>query len=66
MKKFAYQVTAKINGQSWETKRTTLTAENIEAAKLKAINILRLKPEHEIEIKEVEVFASTEKLTTDN
>jgi hypothetical protein len=66
MKKIAYQVTAKINGQSWETKRTTLTAENIDAARLKAINILRLKPEHEIEIKEVEVFASTEKLTTDN
>lgn len=64
--KQAFKVRAEIIGKSWETKGTTLTADNEEQARLKAINILNLKPEHSINFSKCEVHQSGAKLKTDS
>jgi hypothetical protein len=66
MKKQAYQVRATVDGKSWMTRGTTLTAANETEAKEKAAKVLRLTSEHSVQIIPVEVYASTEKLTASN
>jgi|688.fasta_scaffold433734_2 hypothetical protein len=64
--KQAYQIKATIEGKSWETKSTVLTADNEAEARAKAINVLYLKDEHKIDIEPVIVYSSDSKLTSDN
>ena len=63
--KTAFQVTASIEGKSWELKRTTLTAPTAEEARTKAITVLNLKPEHKIEVEAVTVFSTSEILKSE-
>lgn len=62
----AFKVTARIENQSWESKRTTLVASSEEEAIAKAQKTLKLKPEHVIEVDDVIVYHSSEKLTSEN
>lgn len=62
----AYQITAKVEGRTWLSKTTVLTAENSEAAKEKAIKLLRLLPEHQISVSEITVFRPGTVLETDS
>lgn len=61
----AFKITAKVEGKSWLTRGTTLTANNEDAAKLKAANVLRLTDEHLLTIEKVTVHSSEAKLSTD-
>ena len=62
----AFKIKATVNGKSWETRGTTLTAENESAAREKAFRALELKPDHVIEVEPCEVYHIKEKLTTDS
>ena len=62
----AFRVTARIENESWNSKRTTLVASSEEEAIAKAQKTLKLKPEHVIEVDDVIVYHSSEKLTSDN
>lgn len=62
----AFRVTAKIENEMWNSKRTTLTASSREEAIEKAKKKLKLKPEHVIEVDDIIVYHSSEKLTSDN
>jgi hypothetical protein len=62
----AFRVTARIPNQSWSNKRTTLVASSQEEAIEKAKLTMKLKPEHVIEVDDVVVYNSAEKLTSDN
>ena len=62
----AFRVTARIENESWNSKRTTLVASTREEAIEKAKLTLKLKPEHVIEVDDVIVYNSSEKLTSDN
>ena len=64
--KKGYTITAKIEGQSWMFKNGTIAAESIEDAKIKAIKVLSLTPEHQVEIEEVEIYPSNTKLTVES
>jgi len=66
LNKKAFKVIATIDGKSWERKGTTLTAIDEASARDKAINVLRLKPEHKIELQPREVFEVGAKLETSN
>jgi hypothetical protein len=60
----AFKVTARIENESWNSKRTTLVASSREEAIEKAKTTLKLKPEHVIEVEDVIVYNSAEKLTS--
>ena len=62
----AFRVTARIENESWNSKRTTLVASSEEEAIAKAQKTLKLKPEHVIEVDDVIVYHSSEKLTSEN
>ena len=62
----AFRVTARIENQSWESRRTTLVASSREEAIEKAKSTLKLKPEHVIEVEDLIVYHSSEKLTSEN
>ena len=62
----AFKITARIENQSWESRRTTLVASSEEEAIAKAQKTLKLKPEHVIEVDDVIVYHSSEKLTSEN
>ena len=62
----SFRVTARIENESWNSKRTTLVASTREEAIEKAKRTLKLKPEHVIEVDDVIVYHSSEKLTSDN
>ena len=62
----AFRVTARIENESWNSKRITLVASTREEAIEKAKLTLKLKPEHVIEVDDVIVYNSSEKLTSDN
>ena len=62
----AFRVTARIENESWNSKRTTLVASSEEEAIEKAKLTLKLNPEHVIEVDDVIVYHSSEKLTSDN
>lgn len=66
MKKNGFKVTASIEGQSWESSATLLTASSIEDARAKGALILRTRPEHKIEVEPIEVFSTDEKIEVDN
>lgn len=62
----AYKVRATIGGKSWMSASTTLTAESMEAAKIKAARVLNLTPEHVLIIEPCTVFNTGAKLETNN
>ena len=62
----AYQVKASVNGKSWMTKSTVLTANNEDEAKEKAAKILNLTGEHTLSIEPVTVYETGAKLETNN
>ena len=62
----AFRVTASVPNEVWNTKRTTLVASSCEEAIAKAQKTLKLKPEHVIEVDDVIVYHSSEKLTSEN
>lgn len=62
----AFRVTASIPNESWNSKRTTLVASSVEEAIAKAQTTLQLNPEHVIEVDDVIVYHSSEKLTSEN
>lgn len=62
----AYNVRAKVEGKSWLTMGTTLTAPNEEEARNKAIKLLNLTPEHIITIETVTVHNIETVLSNDN
>lgn len=62
----AFRVTARIENESWNSKRTTLVASSVEEAIAKAQKTLKLKPEHVIEVDDIIVYNTAEKLTSDN
>lgn len=62
----AYSIRAKIDGQSWSTKSTTLTAGNKDSALLKFKTIFKTEENHIFEIKEVEVFSNDSILEINN
>ena len=62
----AFRVTASVPNEIWNTKRTTLVASSVEEAIAKAQKTLKLKPEHVIEVDDVIVYNSSEKLTSEN
>jgi hypothetical protein len=62
----AFKVKASIINESWSTKGTTLVAPTKEDAIEKAKKLLKLKPEHVIEVEEITVYNTAEKLTSDN
>lgn len=62
----AFKVRAGVEGKSWLTKGTVLTAKDESEARLKAIQILSLTEEHVIKIEAVTVFESGAKLEADN
>lgn len=62
----AFRVSAKIPNESWNSKRITLVAPSLEDAVAKAQRILKLKPEHVIEVDDIIVYNTAEKLTSDN
>lgn len=62
----AFRVTASIPNEIWNSKRITLVAPSLEEAIAKAHRTLKLKPEHVIEVDDIIVYHSSEKLTSDN
>ena len=62
----AFRVTASVPNEIWNTKRTTLVASSVEEAIAKAQKTLKLKPEHVLEVDDVIVYNSSEKLTSEN
>lgn len=64
--KTAFSITATVDGESWERKSTTLTANSEGEAIEKAKTLLKLKERHKVEIEPITVFASTEKLETND
>nr|WP_315173541.1 hypothetical protein [uncultured Flavobacterium sp.] len=62
----AFNVTARVENESWSSKGTTLVASSREEAIEKATKTLQLKPEHVIEVEDVIVYHSSEKLTSEN
>jgi hypothetical protein len=64
--KEAFKVHATIEGKSWETRSTVLTASNIEDAKIKGIKVMGLSTEHVITIYPVTVYSSDSVLTSDS
>lgn len=62
----AYKVKATVNGKTWLTKGTTLTANNESEAIEKSKKILMLTSEHNINIEPCKVYHVNSKLTTDS
>lgn len=62
----AFRVSAKIENEIWNSKKTTLVAPSLEEAIVKAQTTMKLKPEHVIEVEPIVVYNSSEKLTSDN
>ena len=64
--KKAFQINAVVDGKSWLTRYTVLTAPNIEEAIKKATDVLKLTPEHKTTVEPVTVFSTDAKLQTNN
>jgi hypothetical protein len=62
----SFRVTAKVDGKSWMSKSTTLTANSESEAIDKAKSILYLTDEHDISVEPLIVHHISDKLTTDN
>lgn len=62
----AFRVTASTPNESWSRARMTLVASTKEDAIERAIKVLSLKPEQVVEVDEITVYNTAEKLTSDN
>jgi hypothetical protein len=64
--KSAYKVTATVNGKTWLTRGTVLTAQDETEAMVKTKSLLKLTDEHTVEISPVTVYNTGAKLETDS